>query len=105
MTKEEWLEWSVPRYEEFDQKYPGERPNVARFRDQGHYEIGNIELVTAKKNVEDQVRTITDIIHGTVGGFHKEKRRGLDICELCKAAQKSWTEEYSKTYIRKRDRK
>lgn len=105
MTKDEWLEWSVPEYEKFDQKYPGERPNVARFGDKGHYELGNIELVTAKDNAEDQARKLTDIVHGTVGGFHKEKRRGMEICESCRAAQKTWAENYSKTHIRKRDRK
>jgi hypothetical protein len=48
-----WLEWAVPEYEKFTKKHPGEVPNAARLKDLGHYELGNIEIVTRTKNCED----------------------------------------------------
>jgi hypothetical protein len=104
ITKEEWLAWAVPKYEEFNQNHPNESPNVARIGDKGHYEIGNIELVTAKKNRESQVMTTTPLVHGTMGGYYKEKRWGLEICELCRTVFREYTKNYNLTHIRKRDR-
>lgn len=45
MTLDEWLAWSVPKYETFIAEHPHESPNAARVGDAGHYEIGNIEII------------------------------------------------------------
>ncbi len=104
MTKEEWLMWAVPKYEEFNNTYPDESPNVARLGDRGHYEIGNIEITTADKNRGSQVRKQYPIAHGTVGGYYKEKRRNLPVCDLCQTAVREYVRKYNETHIRKRDR-
>lgn len=50
MLLEDWLAWAVPRYEEFDQRHPGQSPAAARKGDAGHYELGNIEIITFVEN-------------------------------------------------------
>lgn len=54
MTEEVWLDWAIPKYEECIAQHPEESPNVARFGDSGHYEIGNIAIVPYSKNREEQ---------------------------------------------------
>lgn len=56
MSLEEWLTWAVPRYAQFDKEHPGETPHASRNGDQGHYEIGNIEIVTSAVNRAIQKR-------------------------------------------------
>ncbi len=50
MTMEEWIAWAVPEYERFDEEHPGAKPSVSRNGDEGHYELGNIELLTLQEN-------------------------------------------------------
>lgn len=50
MTKAEWLAWAVPQYEAFLSACPNETPNASRRNDCGHYEIGNIEIVSLSEN-------------------------------------------------------
>lgn len=61
MTKEEWLEWAVPQYEKFVKDFPDQSPNVSRFGDSGHYEIGNLEIICQLENVKKQKRSKTII--------------------------------------------
>jgi len=50
MTMEAWLEWSLPHYEKFIAENPGVSPSVSRNGDVGHYEIGNLEIVSLQEN-------------------------------------------------------
>lgn len=50
MSLHEFLSWAIPRYERFSVEHPNESPCVARFKDSGHYEIGNIEIITFGEN-------------------------------------------------------
>lgn len=54
MTLAAWLEWSIPRYEEFFRHHPNLSPNAARFADAGHYEIGNIHIVSQQENLAER---------------------------------------------------
>jgi hypothetical protein len=61
MTLDEWVAWSVPRYEKFIEKNPGISPSVSRFGDIGDYEIGNIEIISfvdnrAKQKFKNRLR-------------------------------------------------
>src|SRR6266700_2834582 len=53
MTLEEWLEWAVPKYEQFIIAHPGISPSAARKGDAGHYEVGNIEVIS---NIENRAQ-------------------------------------------------
>lgn len=72
MTWDEWLEWAVPRYEDFIKKNPSISPNVSRFGDKGHYEIGNIEIISGAENKARQQY---------VGSI---RLNGLKNCARCK---------------------
>ena len=50
ITEELWLEWAVPRYEAFLRARPTEVPCVSRNGDQGHYEFGNIQVLSVAEN-------------------------------------------------------
>lgn len=66
MTLEEWLEWSIPRYEEFIRSNPNISPSVSRFEDQGHYEINNLEIISRDANLKlaalRQTISYTDLV-------------------------------------------
>ena len=54
MSKEEWLDWAVPRYRNFIQNTPSKTPTVHRLNDSGDYEIANIEIISRSENLERQ---------------------------------------------------
>lgn len=54
MTLEDWLTWAIPQYEHFIAVHPGMSPSAARNGDVGHYEIGNIEIVSTIDNRAQQ---------------------------------------------------
>lgn len=54
MTIEEWLEWALPRYEKFIAERPDGSPAAARKGDSGHYEIGNIQIISNLENRAQQ---------------------------------------------------
>lgn len=54
MTREEWLTWAVPEYERFQTANPRVMPNAARKGDSGHYELGNVRIVSRTENSADQ---------------------------------------------------
>lgn len=47
---EDWLVWAIPRYEVFIAAHPDHSPSVSRFGDEGHYEVGNIEIIAEREN-------------------------------------------------------
>lgn len=50
MSMDDWLSWSIPRYEAFLTDHPDISPNVSRMGDTGHYELNNLEITTSKSN-------------------------------------------------------
>ncbi len=54
MTFEEFKLWALPRYEAFIAKHLNASPCISRLGDVGHYEIGNIELITVVENRKRQ---------------------------------------------------
>lgn len=50
MTLREWVEWSIPHYAKFIAENPHLSPAAARYGDEGHYEIGNIEIISTVEN-------------------------------------------------------
>lgn len=57
ISLKEWLDWSIPQYEEFSQKYGADTsPSVARKGDTGHYELGNISIISWSQNLKDRVK-------------------------------------------------
>lgn len=50
MTQEEWLKWALPKYEKFIEEHPCVSPCAARFGDAGHYEIGNVRIISVEQN-------------------------------------------------------
>lgn len=50
MTLAEWLEWALPEYRKFQDKFPDAVPNAARIGDSGHYEIDNVRVVSRAEN-------------------------------------------------------
>lgn len=77
MTMEEWLEWALPKYESLLKDNDQITLNASRFGDQGHYEIGNIEIITQdknRKNMKTHVEMIPLICPYCKGSFEKPKR-------------------------------
>lgn len=60
MTRDEWVAWAVPEYEKFLAAHPDESPAAARRGDRGHYEIGNIEIVTVSVNAKSRDSGVFD---------------------------------------------
>ena len=54
MSFDEWVDWAVPAYEKFILENPGVSPAAARNGDQGHYEIGNISIISVQQNASQQ---------------------------------------------------
>lgn len=52
MTKEEFMEWAVPRYEEWQRTHPNEIPSIDRVREEGHYELSNIQMISRWENTQ-----------------------------------------------------
>ena len=95
ITKEAWLIWALPKYESFQKKRPNATPNIARKNDSGHYEIGNIELVSRKQNRKDQKNPKT-WQHGTLAGYRYCK------CDLCKQVKSAYMLTYKREWRAKR---
>lgn len=50
MTKDQFITWAIPKYSEWIVKHPNESPSINRINSHGHYELGNIELLTCSQN-------------------------------------------------------
>lgn len=86
MTRAAFIAWSIPRYKRFAVQHPDCIPNIARKNDSGHYEIGNIRLVTISDNrVEQTLRS----------------RVGVDGCKACSTCR---TRKHSSEFNKNRSR-
>ncbi len=99
MTFEEWLDWSVPKYEAFILINPSQSPSVSRFGDKGHYEIGNLEIISFIENRKRQ-RSKFSIVDGkkscgrcgqtlAIEAFYKNKTNANGVSSWCKKCSKS----------------
>lgn len=98
MSLSEWLAWAIPEYTKFLAEHPNEKPNAARVGDKGHYEIGNIRIITMTQNCEEQAgrfinavqpngmkRCVTCKEPRPVGEFNKNKGRWDGLASDCKS--------------------
>jgi hypothetical protein len=74
MTWDEWLQWAVPEYEKFQNDNPGVTPNAARIGDLGHYELGNIRIISQTQNCEEQEGRYINAV----------QENGMKRCSTCK---------------------
>ena len=74
MTMQEWLAWAVPEYKRFISDHPGQTPNAARLGDTGHYELGNIRIISLSENCAEQSQR----------GIGLLKQDGTKRCSECK---------------------
>jgi len=79
VTLDVWLSWAIPEYERFQREHPGATPNVSRIGDKGHYELGNIRLLTVSENCREQEGR----------GEYSRKEDGTKKCSCCKIIQGS----------------
>lgn len=84
MTLEEWMTWAVPRYEEFNLLHSDVSPAVSRYGDMGHYEIGNMEIISQAENASRQKRDTTYLL----------RPDGNKLCSKCLAVHSK--EKFSK---------
>lgn len=71
----EWLIWSLPKYRRFIKRYPHEIPNAARIGDSGHYEIGNIKIISQRQNRAEQAERAS------------LRPNGMKACRKCKVVK------------------
>jgi RNase P subunit RPR2 len=102
MTLDEWLTWAVPRYASFIEARPSLTPCAARMGDCGHYEIGNIAIISTIENREQMAMPLLLRPDGTkmcaacrqikpAAEFCKKRARrdGLhDTCRGCNTARR-----------------
>jgi hypothetical protein len=50
MTREEFLAWAIPAHTRWMCRHPGECPSVDRKNPEGHYEIGNLQILSQPAN-------------------------------------------------------
>jgi len=107
MTLDEFVAWSVPRYEAFIAEHPSASPVCARKGDKGDYEIGNIEIISFIENRRRQQPILLVREDGTkmcggcrrimdaVGNFGKNRSRRDDLvqgmsCGIKGAGHERW---------------
>lgn len=49
--REEFLEWAAPQIQKFWQDHPDDTPSLDRIDSDGHYEFGNVRIVSLRRNV------------------------------------------------------
>lgn len=98
MTKSEWLAWAIPQYTAFMLANPDVVPHAARKGDLGHYEVGNIDIISARENMLSQSDRFKLTLNPdgtkicqrcrhvlTAGDFHKNASRPDGLGTDCKA--------------------
>lgn len=70
MTREEFMAWAVPKYREWfaahpSRKGPDNKPTIDRIDTLGHYELGNIQLISFAANLAKKATVNTNAPEGT----------------------------------------
>jgi hypothetical protein len=73
LTKEEFVEWFLPRYTAWIGEHPGVRPSVDRIDSKGHYELSNLQLISVSQNAHKALRNL-----------HLDLPAGVKRCGRCK---------------------
>jgi len=68
MTREEFLEWAIPEYELWLAEHPNQTPSIDRADPNGHYEIGNLQILEVQENRRKARHFIND--HAPEGTKH-----------------------------------
>lgn len=106
MTKSEWLDWALPKYRKFARLHPDESPSVSRKGDKGHYEIGNIQIISWQENRKLMATPARLKEDGTkrcatckkvqnARNYYKNKATFDGLAHQCKACRKEVTAEYN----------
>lgn len=83
MTREEFFSWVVPLLEQWYQTHPNVVPTLDRINNAGHYELGNLRIVSGKENT-----------HWRGSNKNVHAPTGTAWCRVCK--QYLPTERFSK---------
>ena len=74
MSREEFIDWATPQYEAWFKKHPNITPSLDRIEESGHYELGNLQLITISENSKSPVRNGTVVLlmapHGVLDVRH-----------------------------------
>ena len=98
MSLDEFVKWALPHYERFIAEHPDESPCVSRHGDKGHYEIGNIDIISMSENRRRQVIPKGSVIHGTL------TTAGYCKCDACIRAKRRYNQEYYRRTTHKQPR-
>lgn len=94
MSLESWLLWAIPRYARFIGRYRHLSPCAARIGDKGHYEIGNIQIISTRRNSRETNSCRYDLSKGErpctfckevkpLPQFYKRGARVTSRCRKC----------------------
>jgi hypothetical protein len=101
MDRDEFIKWFVPEMEKWMAENPGIRGSVDRIRDEGHYEIGNLRIISmvanarksmARKNVhapDGMAWCSMCKAYLTVVSFHKNRSEFNGLQGRCKECNKN----------------
>ncbi len=73
MTRDEFLQWAIPRYAAWPHEHPGVTPSVDRIVTPGHYSIDNIRILSLDENRRG-ARTVR----------HRHAPPGTGWCSRCR---------------------
>jgi len=116
MTLQEWLTWSLPHYKNFLKKFPNESPCAARFGDKGHYEIGNIKIISVAQNLKEHIGILVIRPDGkklcggcrkvkiAKGNFYRNRARVDGLASWCIECMKEINKRYQRKISRRRRR-
>lgn len=60
MSKEQFLNWAVPEYTKWILQNPGKKPSIDRINSDGHYELGNVQIIEVQENRRKSKRFVND---------------------------------------------
>lgn len=56
MSRNEFLEWAIPQYRTWFSQHSDIKPSIDRIDSDGHYELGNIRLLSLDENRQNGYR-------------------------------------------------
>ena len=96
MTRQEFVSWVIPELESWCQTLPIQEVSLDRISNDGHYEIGNLQLLTKSDNSR-KTRKNKNVVapvgqawcsmckkYLTVDNFYKDRRTMNGLRHICK---------------------